>query len=157
LKTVSVSRRFSYAVDDVATLAKPVNHVFDDIDVVLEVGIDTDQRIAVGREQAGDEGVLMSAVTRQLDPHDWKPLPGKPVDEFPSPVAAPVIDEINSARVGNLSGGDESGPQLEQAPAGLGKDLLFVEAWDHDAESRHLLSPEVAGPQSTPMARALPS
>ena len=42
-------------------------HCFDRADVVLEVRVDGDHHVALGREQPGEKRVLVSAVARKLD------------------------------------------------------------------------------------------
>ena len=41
---MSVSRRLQNAINDLDTGAKPFDHLFDGVEIVLKVGIDADQR-----------------------------------------------------------------------------------------------------------------
>src|SRR5690606_29008159 len=106
---------FSDTVYDVPALMEPVDHFLDHVDVVLEVGVDTDDGVAVGLEQTSQEGVLMAAVAAQLDAHDGHLTLYERLHDLPSAIAAAVVDKIDPALLRYLSGRDQPREQRRQA------------------------------------------
>ena len=55
-------------------------HALNSIDVILEIGVNADDGIAIGGEQASDQGILMSSVSREFDAGDLRVRGGQLLD-----------------------------------------------------------------------------
>ena len=50
----------AHAVDDFDAGVELVHHLLDHIDVILQIGVNPDQRVAIGAEESGDKRVQLS-------------------------------------------------------------------------------------------------
>ena len=91
-----------------------VEHRFDGIQVVLQVGIDADHDVAVGREQARQQGVLVTAVAGELDAANERVSLRKRLDQRPRPVLAAVVDEVDGTAGGHFASGPQAVEHLAQ-------------------------------------------
>ena len=74
------------------------DHLLDDRDIVLEVGVDGDDRVAGRVGEPGEQGALMAAVAAELDAVEAVgPGCGQFLDQRPGLVARTVVDEIDGA------------------------------------------------------------
>src|ERR1700680_386916 len=75
-RRISVARP-PYPIDDLYPGEKAIHHFADRADVILQVGINTDDSVALGAEEARQERILVTAIARQLDPYDVAVFRGK--------------------------------------------------------------------------------
>jgi len=135
----------AHAVDDVAPVVKPLHHLADDFHVVLEIGVDADDRVAFRREETRDQRILVPSIPRQLDATDLRVGTRELLDQVPGVVAAPVVDEVDPARSADESCPGEPLEQAEQAARRFGQHRLLVVAGGHDGELREHASEVPSG------------
>jgi hypothetical protein len=101
---------------------------------ILEIRIDAHQGIPLGRIQARDQGVLVTAVARQLDARDVRALRRKLFYQLPGAILAAVIDKKHPAVAGNLPRGHEALEERGHLPRGFWQDLLLVVAGNYNSQ-----------------------
>ena len=133
---IAATRR-PHAVDDVEAFAEAADHGLDHGNVVLQIRIDRNQRIAGRRAKPRQQRTLMSLVARQLDAAAQALGGGREIlDDRPRGVVRAVIDEVDAARRLDRTRIAQTLDQQAQSPRRLGQDRFFVEAGHHDVDER---------------------
>jgi hypothetical protein len=112
-------------------------HVLDDPNIILQVRVDGDDNVTLRVMQTGQQGGLMTLVSRQLDAMDTWVSPSEIRDEFPRLVGAPVIDEIDGTLGRRDPASLESREGLEKPATGLGQYILLVVTGDDQRDPDH--------------------
>jgi len=123
--------RSPHAEDEFPAVEVLVDHIGDDADVVLEVGIDADGCIAPAGDmfQAAEQRILVSVIPTQADALDtsWV-VRRRLLDLRPGVVPRPVVHEDDEAVGVDLSVSDEPSDESGQPGHGLFQRSGFVVA-----------------------------
>ena len=98
----------AHTVDNLRPGEILLNHFLNRVDVVLQISVNADQRIAIRCEQAGDKRILVAAVSRKLDAKELLGILRQFAYDWPGPVRASIVNEPNRAIAGDLPGRDEA-------------------------------------------------
>ena len=124
------------AVHDLRARGVRVDHFLDRGDVVLQVGVDADDRVTARGQHARQQRVLMSVIARQLDPVAVRVGGREPFDHVPRTVGRPVVHEIQRAVGRDCAGVHELREQRRQPRSGDGQRGLLVVARHDDRQAR---------------------
>jgi len=80
-----------------------IEHRIDRAEIILQVRVDAYDDVGIGGEEAGEQGVLVTAVSRELYSTYERVPSGKRFDRRPGPVLAAIIDKIDGASDSDLS------------------------------------------------------
>ena len=130
----------AHAVDDVAALHIFFDEAVDDVNVILQVGIHADGAVAQrhGGHEAGEQGVLVAAVVRELYAvhiGDSFSIFG---DDRPGFILAAVIDIENAAFGIDLLGADHGVHFFGQTLGGLRQHGFLVVARNDEVQDRNI-------------------
>src|SRR5262249_8422634 len=87
----------AHPVDDVVAFGMRLHHLTDQTDVVLQIGIYTDERVPLSGQQPGNQGRLVTPIARQLHTDHTRVAFRHVLDDGPGLVAAAIIDKVNRA------------------------------------------------------------
>jgi len=127
------------SVDDVGAEQMRIDHPLDCAEVVLKVGVHTDQCVTLRGEKAGEEGVLVATVARQFDADDRLTLVHSFFDQPPRRIAAAVVHEIDPTGSRHLARSAQRIQNTGQTRDRLRKHLFLVEAGNNHAQVNHRL------------------
>ena len=126
----------AHAVDDVAAFEEFLHELRQHGDVVLQIGVQADGavRARAGFHEPGEQGVLMAAVVRQLQPAHKRVFARKRLDETPRAVAAAVVHKEHAAFFAGQPLRLHLGKALRELPHRFRQDFLLVIARNHQID-----------------------
>ena len=130
----------AHAVDDVAAFHIFFDEAVDDVNVILQVGIHADGAVAQrhGGHEAGEQGVLVAAVVRELYAVHIGNSFGVFGDNRPGFILAAVIDIENAAFGIDLLGADHGVHFFGQTLGGLRQYGFLVVARNDEIQDRNI-------------------
>lgn len=133
--------RLAHRVNDIASPLKGGEHIGDDADVVLQIGIERNHRIvsAFCMHQTRQERVLMASVSAELESCVKGIGFMEIAHDLPRCIDRAVVDEQNAA-FSDHAGVEQAAHQRLQASRGFTEHLFLVVARHDDAEARLLSS-----------------
>ncbi len=122
----------AHAVDDIGALLPLFDHLRHDFRRILQIGVETDHRVAAGQIVAAGQRHLVTEIARERDPGHARVRLGEVRNLRPGRVAATVVDQHELEGIPALQAVGQRGQFAPQAR----KDLRFVETRDHQRNQR---------------------